>query len=105
MGNHLSQPWTLGKSIRQSCPLSALLYAIATHPLLLCLDQLTSQGHLHGIHLLEGSHFVAQAYADDSFFMPKNNQQELQILMDSLALFGLAAHLHVNFEKSKLIAL
>ena len=43
LGNHLSQPWTLGKSVRQGYPLSALLNAIATHPLLSYLDQLISQ--------------------------------------------------------------
>ena len=37
--------------------------------------------------------------------MPQNNQRELQLLMDSLSLYGLATGLHVNFEKSKLIAL
>ena len=40
LGNHLSQPWNLGRSVKQGCPLSALLYAIATHPLLLYLDHL-----------------------------------------------------------------
>ena len=35
LGNHLFEPWTLGRSIRQGCPLSALLYAITTHPPLL----------------------------------------------------------------------
>lgn len=43
------RPWTLGKSVRQGCPLSALLYAIATHPLLLYLDHLTSRGQLKGL--------------------------------------------------------
>ena len=40
--NHLSRPWTLGRSIKQGWPLSALLYAIATQHLLLYLDHLTS---------------------------------------------------------------
>ncbi|KAI5083821.1 hypothetical protein GOP47_0003564 [Adiantum capillus-veneris] len=31
-------PWNLGRSVRQGCPLSAFLYAIATHPLLLYLE-------------------------------------------------------------------
>ena len=69
------------------------------------MDQLTSQGHLQEIQFPGGSYFVAQAYADDSFVMPQNSQQELQLLMNSLSLFGLAAGLHVNFEKSKLIDL
>ena len=37
--------------------------------------------------------------------MPQNIQQELQTMMDVASLFGLAASLYVNFEKSKLIPL
>ena len=99
------QPWTLGKSGRQGCPLNALLYALSPHPMLLYMDYLTSQGQLNGLQLPGASSFVAQAYADDSFFMPQNTQQELQTLMDALSLFGLATGLYVNFEKSKLIPL
>lgn len=91
--------------VRQGCPLSALLYAISTHPLLLYLDHLTSRGQLKGLQLLGAAIFVAQAYANDSFFMPQNTPQELKTLMDALSLFGLAAGLHVNFQESKLIHL
>ena len=101
LANHLSRPWTLGRSVTQGCPLSALLYAIATHPLLLYLDHLTSRGQLKGLPLPGAANFVAQAYANDSFFMPQNTTQELKTLMDALSLFGLAAGLDVNFEKSK----
>ena len=93
LGKHLSQSWTLGKSGKQGCPLSALLYAIATHPMLVHMDYLTSQGQFKGLQLPRASCFLAQDYADDSFFMPQNTQQELQTLMDALSLFGLVAGL------------
>lgn len=105
LGNRLSQAWKLTRSVRQGCPLSALLYAIATHPLLLHMDFLTTQGHIHGLSIPGSTPFIAQAYVDDSYFMIKNTQQDLRILMDPFALFGNAAGLMVNFEKSKLIPL
>lgn len=84
---------------------SALLYAIATHPLLKYLDYLKQSGHMTGLKLPGAEPFLAQAYADDSFFMPQNSPQELCLLMDSLSAYALAAGLHVNFDKSKLIPL
>ncbi|MCO5612205.1 hypothetical protein L7F22_066467 [Adiantum nelumboides] len=102
---YLTDPWPLGRSVRQGCPLSALLYAIATHPLLVYLDFLTSSGCLHGLTLPSGKHFVGQAYANDSLFMPRNHYDDVELIMHALHLFGLAAGLKVNFLKSKLLPL
>ena len=44
----LTYSWSLTKSVRQGCPVSALLYAIASHPLLLYLDRLVSIGQPNG---------------------------------------------------------
>lgn len=58
-----------------------------------------------GLQIQGAAPFVTQAYANDSFFRPKNSPQELHSLMASLSLNGLAAGLNVNFEKSKLLLL
>ncbi|MCO5548557.1 hypothetical protein L7F22_002017 [Adiantum nelumboides] len=98
LDRELTNFWTLGCSVRQGCPLNALIYATVTHPLLLHLDHLLSLGRLHGLTLPLGNDFVGQAYADDSLFMPRNTQEDLQEIMQALDLFGLAAGLHVNFR-------
>ena len=58
-----------------------------------------------GLQIPGATSFLAQAYADDSFFMPQNSLRELRMLMATLSLYGLAAGLHVNFDKSKLLPL
>ena len=101
----LTDSWSLAKSVRQGCPVSALLYAIATHPLLLYMDHLVSIGQLHGLQMKDGHDFVAQAYADDTSFLSQNNPNDMRVIMDALKLYGLAAGLQVNFKKSKLLPL
>ena len=49
--------------------------------------------------------FVAQAYADDTSFLLQNNPNAMRVIMDALKLYRLAAGLHVNFNKSKLLPL
>ena len=72
----LTDSWSLAKSVRQGCPVSALLYAIATHPLLLYMDHLVSIGQMK-----DGHDFVAQAYADDTSFLSQNNPNDMRVIM------------------------
>ncbi|MCO5583912.1 hypothetical protein L7F22_037829 [Adiantum nelumboides] len=101
----LSDTWGLGQSVRQGCPLSALFCAISTHPLFLYIDKMLDAGLLHGLEIAGKPSFLAQAYADDSFFMPKNHQEDLRTLMKILSDFGLAAGLTINIKKSTLLPL
>ena len=57
------------------------------------------------LKILGATYFLAQAYADDSFFMPQNSPRELRMLMATLSLYGLATGLHINFDKSILLPL
>ena len=58
---------SLTRSVRQGCPLSPLFFAIVTHPLLVMLSSLATNGDIVGLHLPWGGQLVAQALADDSF--------------------------------------
>ena len=64
----ITNSWSLAKSVQQDCIASPLLYATATHPLLLYMDHLVSIGQMK-----DGHDFVAQAYADDTSFLSQNN--------------------------------
>ena len=56
-------------SVRQGYPLSPLLFAIDTHPLLVVLSNHAANGDIVGLHLPSGGQLVAQALADDSFML------------------------------------
>ena len=75
-----------------------MLYAIATHPQLLYMDNLVSIGQLHSLKMKDVHDFVAQAYVDDTNFLSQNNPKDMRVIMDALILYGLAAGLHVNFS-------
>ena len=69
------------------------------------MDHLVSIDQLHDLKMKDRHDFVAQAYADDTSFMSKNNTHDMRVIMDALKLYGLVVELHVNFSKSKLIPL
>lgn len=62
------------------------------------------KGYLHGLNILGIVPLLAQAYADDSLFMPKNTPQDLQLLMNTISLYRQAVGLNVNFGKSKIVS-
>ena len=53
-------------SLRPGCPLSPLLFEIATHPILVKMHELATCGEIVGLALPSGKQWIAQALADDS---------------------------------------
>ena len=86
----------LTRSILQGCPLSTLLFAIATHPLLVMLPRLATNGDIVGLRLPCGRQLVAQALADDSFMYLQASRENLEKGMLVWNRFALASVLHIN---------
>ena len=94
----------LTRSVRQGCPLSPLLFAIVTHPVLVMLSKLADDGNIVGLHLPSGGQLVAQALADDSFMFLQASKSNLEKSMHVWDQFALASGLHINWRKSRLIS-
>ena len=90
-------------SVQQGCPLSPLLFAIVTHPLLVMLSNLAARGDIVGLHLPSGGQLVAQALADDSFMFLQASKENHERSMQVWDQFALASGLHINWRKSRLI--
>ena len=69
----LTLKFYLTRSVRQGCPLSPLLFAIVTNPLLIMLSNFVANGDIVGLHLPSSGELVAQASANDSvcFYTPQ----------------------------------
>lgn len=95
VGGGLSRPVPAQRGIRQGCPLSGMLYALAIEPLLSQLRQ-----GLSGLTLAEKKENMISlsAYADDvTVFI--TGQTDIQILEQKLALYEQASSAKVNWSK------
>ena len=94
---------SLTRSVRQGCPLSPLLFAIVTHPILVKMHELAICGDIVGLVLPSGKQLIAQALADDSFLFLKAHPSNIAKAMEVWKVFALASGLHINMHKSLLI--
>ncbi|MGL5102459.1 MAG: reverse transcriptase domain-containing protein, partial [Plesiomonas sp.] len=81
------------RGIRQGCPLSGMLYAIAIEPLLRRLRQ-----GLTGLTFATAENVRLSAYADDVTVFIRG-QDDIQVLKEQLALYERASSAKVNWSK------
>ncbi|MCO5562139.1 hypothetical protein L7F22_015765 [Adiantum nelumboides] len=103
MNGGVTSPVSLTRSLRQGCPLSPLLFALATHPMLTLLTQLARDREIVGLTLPSGQQLVGQAFSDDSFMFLNANNANIGRAMEAWSLFALASGLHINTQKSALL--
>lgn len=94
VNGYRSEPITIGRSVRQGCPLSAMLFAVALEPA------------LHGLrHRLEGislrsAQFKCSAYADDVVFLAQS-RDEIESALSWLHHYGEVSGSLLNLQKTK----
>lgn len=97
VGGGLSQPVQINRGIRQGCPLSGQLYALAIEPLLCQIKK-----NLHGFFVngWKERPIKVSAYADDISVFIKN-ENDIRVLKESLDLYEKASSARVNWSKSE----
>uniref|UniRef100_A0AAV2J1G2 Reverse transcriptase domain-containing protein n=1 Tax=Knipowitschia caucasica TaxID=637954 RepID=A0AAV2J1G2_KNICA len=84
----LSAPFSVGRGIRQGCSLSGMLYSLSIEPL------------LHRLRVLPGTRpLKVSAYADDIIVFV-NSQRDVEVLADTVQVFGQVSSSRVNWSKS-----
>ncbi|KAK2878230.1 hypothetical protein Q8A73_010385 [Channa argus] len=96
----LTDPFPLERSVRQGCPLSAMLYAIVAEPLA---QSIITDTLITGITSPKGSEFKIAQYADDISIMVRD-RDSLRRVLQHLEAYEQAAGARINKSKSVMIA-
>ncbi|KAH7431644.1 hypothetical protein KP509_08G058200 [Ceratopteris richardii] len=102
LNGRLSAPFPIERSVRQGCPLSPLIYALASSPMFYLLEAKVNSQCIHGISLY-GVQQIAVAFVDDTFIFAKAERENIKNILDSLAPFSQASALKINMRKSVII--
>lgn len=90
------------RSVRQGCPLSPLLFAVATHPLFCMLEKLSTDGVLQGLRLPQRS-LAGLGFADDTLMFLQASNSNIATCLTLMGMFSDASNLKLNIDKSTLI--
>jgi len=89
----------LGRSVRQGCPLSAMLYALSAEPLATLLRQ---NRYIKGVEVPGGGVSLVYQYADDTTITVKDRESVREVLK-TVSLYGRASGARVNLDKSEIM--
>jgi len=99
VNQNLSESFKIGRSVRQGCPLSAILYTLCLENLL---ESVRKDPSIRGTQL-PGNHVKKLvAYADDTTFFPKDITS-MEKIVDKFKEFGKGSGAKINVEKSKIM--
>ncbi|MCO5595144.1 hypothetical protein L7F22_049182 [Adiantum nelumboides] len=102
VNGRMSNKVHVGQLVRQECPLSPLLFAVATRPFFSYLDSYAKPHIVQGFSIGRGQ-MLGQGFADDTFVFLKANNVNVLRCMAALGKFFVASGLHINMLKSSFI--
>ena len=91
----------LGRSVRQGCPLSAMLYALSAEPLAALLKK---NEKVEGVVVPGGEVSVVYQYADDTTITVRD-MESVKGVFESVEVYGRASGAKINIEKSEFMVL
>ncbi len=95
----LTDPFPLERSVRQGCPLSALLYSITAEPLATLIKK---DKEIKGIQIPNGGLSIIHQYADDTTFTVRDIES-INKIRKQMEKYGKASGAKINVEKSEIM--
>lgn len=97
----LTDPFPLNRSVRQGCPLSALLYSIIAEPLA---SLIKNDKEIRGIQIPFGGVSVIHQFADDTTFTVRDIESVKRI-KTQMEKYGKASGAKINVDKSEIMSI
>ncbi len=97
----LTDPFPLERSVRQGCPLSALLYSITAEPLATLIKK---DKEIRGIPIPHGRMSLIHQYADDTTFTVRDSES-INKIMKHMETYGKASGAKINIDKSEIMSI
>jgi len=97
----LTDSFALERSVRQGCPLSAMLYSIIAEPLASLIKRDKS---IRGIQMPYGGVSVIHQYADDTTFTVRDMESVRRIKIQ-MEVYGKASGAKINVDKSEIMCI
>ncbi|KAL3693517.1 hypothetical protein R1sor_007168 [Riccia sorocarpa] len=105
LNGQLLAPFTVSRGVRQGCPLSPLLYVIASIPVINRFKKENDRRQILPIVLTEGTQVSCVCLADDLAIFTEIHEDSVSRILQVLRLIKLASGGRVNVLKSKIITL
>lgn len=95
----LTESFRLERSVRQGCPLSALLYSVSVEPLA---TMVKMENKIRSIQIPFGKYSLIHQYADDTTFTVRD-VESVKRVMKHIEVYGKASCAKVNVGKSEIV--
>ncbi|KAL3700396.1 hypothetical protein R1sor_018418 [Riccia sorocarpa] len=91
---------TIGRGVRQGCPLAPLLFAMTTQPLMRAPREEERSGNIRGLNIGEGHSLLHQLFADDTGICITAEEHQFDNLKEVIREFESASGACLNLQKS-----
>ncbi|KAL3691247.1 hypothetical protein R1sor_004898 [Riccia sorocarpa] len=99
----LTGTFKLQRGVRQGCPISPLLFAVSTQPLMCMLRAAERQGTLEGIRIPKGRPLLHKLFADDSGICIAASESNFLVLKSIIGEFEQISGAKLNLGKSVIL--
>ncbi|KAL3692735.1 hypothetical protein R1sor_006386 [Riccia sorocarpa] len=100
-----TEEFSIGRGVRQGCPLAPLLFAMTTQPLMRALREEERNGNIQGLNIGGGHSLLHQLFADDTGICITAEEEQFESLKEVIQEFESASGARLNLQKSVVMQL